>query len=61
MRTSNPTCVNDVGRFKSVKCLLLQTTTEESANTYITFVLGFNYGSLTLDSPGNWIHTWVKK
>jgi hypothetical protein len=32
---------------------------EENANT--TFVLGFNYAFLTVDSPWNWIHTWVKK
>jgi len=43
---------------KYIKYLLLQITMEENANT--TFVLGFNYAFLTLDLPGNWIHTWEK-
>jgi hypothetical protein len=60
MRTSNPTCLNDVEEFKVCKVPASSDNNGRKCK-HITFVLGFNYAFLTVDSPWNWIHTWVKK
>jgi len=49
MRTSNPTCMNDVGEFKVCKVAASSDNNGRKCN-HITFVLGFNNAFLTLDS-----------
>jgi len=51
--------LNDVGESKVCKIPASSDNNGRKCK-HTTSVLGFNYTFLTLDLPGNWIHTWEK-